>query len=193
MLDYSIIGPFILPLALIFIIIYPFLLDRLTGIGKKHKPLICLTILIAAIITSIAGSIYAESPSGLAMTTIILFSTLTVSSMAVLLPHLIFREQLPGRIRTGTILISSLFQIPFLFAMSVHPESWPGGPAPVFADYLPGLGIFFDAIATYTGYSIFFIAGVTIGLCIEVAVVSVLVFGMARALAKEREQNCVEN
>jgi len=185
MFDYT---PFILPLALIFILIYPFILDRLTGIVKKHKPLVCLIILIAAMIISIAGRIHPGGPSGLAMATVILFSTLTVSSMGVLLPHILFREQLPGRIRTGTILISSLAQIPFLFAMFVHPESWAGGPAPIFADSLPGLGILFDAIAGDAGYGIFFTSGVTIGLCIEVAVISVVVFGIGRALADEREQ-----
>ncbi len=95
--------------------------------------------------------------------------------------------------------IGSLIQLPFLFALFINPESWPGGPPPLFADRLPGLGILFDAIAVVFGtageanYEIFFTSGLIFGLYIEVVVASAIIFGIGTALTKEMGHKSADN
>ena len=144
-------------------------------------------IVILAIFISISGSIvsgilYPDGPSHMGLTLLILVSYATISGTAVFLPYIAFKQQISAQIQQVMLSITSFVQLPFLFALFVNPESWAGGPLPLFVDRLPVLGILFDAVAMFfgtvgeTGYSIFFTSGIAVGLFIEVAMVSLLLF-----------------
>ncbi|MBN1193954.1 MAG: hypothetical protein JXA08_01165 [Methanomicrobiaceae archaeon] len=196
--------PFVPVLALLAVIAYPFLLDRLllryvygpesrSEFGRKHPVLILL--IIAAIAAIVGGILMAGSSggTGTAGTAAILGAIATVSASGVLIPHAWFPGRFSGSVKRNALLAGSVFQFPFLIALLTNPEIRAGGPPPLFADRLPLLGMVFDAVAAAggtaetAGYEVFFTAALNAGLFIETAAASTVVFLVISALTRTGE------
>ncbi|KQC04343.1 MAG: hypothetical protein APR53_10910 [Methanoculleus sp. SDB] len=192
---------FILPaglvLALVAVIAYPVLLDRLiigpealSARSRRHPVAVLLIVAalaaLAAVMLMTAGLI----GTGAAGAAAILGAIATVSATGVLMPFAGFPGRLSGSVRRNALIAGAVFQFPFLVALLANPETWPGGPSPLFADRLPVLGIAFDAgaaalgTAGTAGYEAFFSAALLAGLFIETAAASGLVFLIICALIR---------
>ncbi|GAB7015804.1 hypothetical protein [Methanogenium cariaci] len=182
---FGLIAPFIIPLAIVFILIYPFILDRLfTLVREKRRIPVYAVITSLALLLSIGGATLSPAPPpNLLVSYTLLALLLTISAMAVVMPYICFTQiyftpAISGRMKTLALLIGSMFQIPFLVALLVNPDGWAGAPPPLFAEFIPGLGHILDAgvaalgLAGQTGSSLLFSIGVTLGFYLEVAVVS---------------------
>ncbi|MDG6249526.1 hypothetical protein, partial [Methanocalculus sp.] len=96
--------------------------------------------------------------------------------------YILFTEQFSRKIRLSLLSIGSILQIPLFFAFFVNPEIRDGGPLPLFADRLPLPGMLFDAIAGLlgtageTGYGIWFTIALSIGLFIQMALISLFLY-----------------
>jgi hypothetical protein len=200
----GIILPFVPVLVLAAIIAYPFLLYRLllryvygpesrSEFGRKHPVRVLL--IVAAIAAVAGGILMATSPggTGAAGTAAILGAVATVSASGVLVPYARFPGRFSGSVRRNALLAGSVFQFPFLVALLTNPEMRGGGPPPLFADRLPVLGMAFDAgaaalgTAGTAGFETFFTVALLVGLFIETAAASALVFLVIAALTRTGE------
>lgn len=168
------------------LLLYPFLLYRLFGmvLQERYRQIIYATVLLLAFIGTIGGSItagilYPQGPADMGLSMLILGSYATLTATTLLLPHILFWEQLSRKITRITLSIASILQIPFLFIFFINPETWEGGPLPLFADRLPLVGILFDAVAGFigtAGYDIWFTIALPIGLFIQMALISLFLY-----------------
>ncbi|MBT8507561.1 hypothetical protein AZH53_03890 [Methanomicrobiaceae archaeon CYW5] len=183
--------------ALIFILAYPFILDKLFALLREKSRIpvyVLLTSLAILMRIGVTKFSHAPPPDPL-LTYTILALLVTISAMAVVMPYicftrLFFTPAISGRMKTLAILTGSIFQIPFLAGLLINPELWEGAPPPLFVEYLPGLGHIFDEVATalgivgQAGYDLIFIIGVTLGLYIEVAIASTVFWAVFSIFSK---------
>ena len=176
-------------LVLAAILLSPFLFYRLFSllVQVRSRQIVYVSVLLLAFIGTIGGSIaagilYPEGPADMGLTLAILGSYGLISITALLLPYILFTEQFSRKIRLSLLSIGSVLQIPLFFAFFVNPEIRDGGPLPLFADRLPLPGMLFDAIAGLlgtageTGYGIWFTIALSIGLFIQMALISVFLY-----------------
>ncbi|WAI01448.1 hypothetical protein [Methanogenium organophilum] len=184
--------------AIIFVLAYPFILDKLfTLLKEKSRIPVYVLITSLAILLYIGGTELSHAPPPDPLLTYTFLAVLvTISALAVVMPYicftrLFFTPALSGRMKTLSILTGSLFQIPFLAALLINPErTVDAALPPLFAEYLPGLGHIFDAVATalgfvgQAGYDLIFTVGVTLGFYIEVAIVSTIFWAIFSLFSK---------
>ncbi len=176
-------------LAIAAILLSPFLFYRLFGmvVQVRSRQIVYISVLLLAFIGTIGGSIaagilYPEGPADMGLTLAILGSYGLISITALLLPYILFTEQFSRKIWLSLLSIGSVLQIPLFFAFFVNPEIRDGGPLPLFADRLPLPGMLFDAIAGLlgtageTGYGIWFTIALSIGLFIQMALISLFLY-----------------
>jgi len=188
-------------LAIAVILLSPFLLYRLFGmvVQARSRQLVYVAVLLLAFIGTAGGSIaagilYPQGPSDMGLTALILISYVILSATALLLPYIILNNQLSRTIRLTLLSIGSVLQIPLFFAFFVNPELREGGSLPFFADRLPLPGILFDAIAELfgtageTGYGIWFAIALSIGLFIQMVLISLLLYLAGVILMREKGQ-----
>lgn len=182
-------APLIFLLAIAFVLVWPHVLMRLIGVLEKEKQRLAtlLGIGIISMVFGTIGMVRSGSHPDLLTTGTILLSIATVSASAVTTASFLFRTRVAGK-KKLCIAVGSLIQLPFLFALLVNPESWPGGPPLLFADRLPILGILLDTLAKVigtageTGYEAFFSFGLLIGLYLEVFLGVIIVYLVAEIL-----------
>lgn len=188
-------------LALAAILLSPFLLYRLFGmvVQVRSRQIVYVAVLLLAFLGTIGGSLladmqYPQGPADMGLTFAILGSYGLISVTALLLPYILWKEQLSQKIRLTVLSIGSVLQIPFFFAFFVNPEIRDGGPLPLFADRLPLPGMLFDAIAALvgtageTGYGIWFTIALSIGLFIQMALTSLFFYLIGAILMGEKSQ-----
>ncbi len=188
--------------ALAAILLSPFLLYRLFGmvVQIRSRQIVYVAVLLLAFLGTIGGSLladiqYPQGPADMGLTLAILGSYGLISVTALLLPYLLFWEQLSRKIRLTALSIGSVLQIPLFFAFFVNPEIRDGGPLPLFADRLPLPGMLFDAIAGLlgtageTGYGIWFTIALSIGLFIQMALISLFLYWGGTILMGEKSQD----
>ncbi len=188
-------------LALAAILLSPFLLYRLFGmvVQFRSRQNLYVAVLLLAFLGTIGGSLladmqYPQGPAYMGLTFAILGSYGLISVTALLLPYILWKEQLSQKIRLTVLSIGSVLQIPFFFAFFVNPEIRDGGPLPLFADRLPLPGMLFDAIAALvgtageTGYGIWFTIALSIGLFIQMALTSLFFYLIGAILMGEKSQ-----
>ncbi len=188
--------------ALAAILLSPFLLYRLFGmvVQVRSRQIVYVAVLLLAFLGTIGGSLladiqYPQGPADMGLTLAILGSYGLISVTALLLPYLLFWEQLSRKIRLTALSIGSVLQIPLFFAFFVNPEIRDGGPLLLFADRLPLPGMFFDAIAGLlgtageTGYGIWFTIALSIGLFIQMAFISLFFYWGGTILTGEKSQD----
>ncbi|HIJ07389.1 MAG: hypothetical protein XE11_0838 [Methanomicrobiales archaeon 53_19] len=188
-------------LALAAILLSPFLLYRLFGmvVQFRSRQNLYVAVLLLAFLGTIGGSLladmqYPQGPADMGLTFAILGSYGLISVTALLLPYILWKEQLSQKIRLTVLSIGSVLQIPFFFAFFVNPEIRDGGPLPLFADRLPLPGMLFDAIAALvgtageTGYGIWFTIALSIGLFIQMALTSLFFYLIGAILMGEKSQ-----
>jgi hypothetical protein len=186
-------------LALAAILLSPFLLYRLFGmvVQMRSRQIVYLVVLLLAFLGTIGGSLladmlYPQGPADMGLTLAILGLYGLISVTALLLPFLLFWELLSQKIRLTVLSIGSVLQIPLFFAFFVNPEIRDGGPLPLFADRLPLPGILFDAIAELcgtageTGYGIWFTIALSIGLFIQMTLISLFLYLAGAILMREK-------
>jgi hypothetical protein len=194
---FGLIAPFIILLAIVFILVYPFILDKLFSlVREKSRIPVYVLITSLAILLSIGGTELSHAPPpNLLLSYVLLAALLTISAMAVVMPYicftqLFFTSAISGRMKSLGILTGSLFQIPFLAALLINPDRWAGAPSPLFAEFIPGLGHIFDVVAAAFGFvgqagpDLIFTIGVTLGFYIEVAIVSTVFWGIFSFFSK---------
>lgn len=188
-------------LAVAAILLSPFLLYRLFGmvVQVRSRQIVCVAVLLLAFLGTIGGSLladmqYPHGPADLGLTLAILGSYGLISVTALLLPYILWKEQLSKKIRLTVLSIGSVLQIPLFFAFFVNPEIRDGGPLPLFADRLPLPGVLFDAIAALcgtageTGYGIWFTIALPIGLFIQMALISLFLYWGGTILMGQKSQ-----
>lgn len=188
--------------ALAAILLSPFLLYRLFGIvvQVRSRQIVYVAVLLLAFLGTIGGSLlvdiqYPQGPADMGLTLAILGSYGLISVTALLLPYLLFWEQLSRKIWLTALSIGSVLQIPLFFAFFVNPEIRDGGPLPLFADRLPLPGMLFDAIAGLlgtageTGYGIWFTIALSIGLFIQMALILLFLYWGGTILMGEKSQD----
>lgn len=186
-------------LVLAAILLSPFLFYRLFGmvVQVRSRQIVYVSVLLLAFIGTIGGSIaagilYPEGPADMGLTLAILGSYGLISITALLLPYILFTEQFSRKIRLSLLSIGSILQIPLFFAFFVNPEIRDGGPLPLFTDRLPLPGMLFDAIAGLlgtageTGYGIWFTIALSIGLFIQMALISLFLYWGGVILMREK-------
>ncbi len=116
--------------GLVFILVYPFILDKLfTLLREKSRIPVYVVITSLAILLSIGGMTLSPAPPpNLLLSYTLLALLVTISAMAVVMPYicftrLLFTPAISGRMKTLSILTGSMFQIPFLAALLINPDS----------------------------------------------------------------------
>ncbi|WP_214041688.1 hypothetical protein [Methanoculleus sp.] len=70
--------------------------------------------------------------------------TLAVAGAATPLP--LIAGAVPVRRQRQAMLVAVAASVPFVAALLINPDRWPGGPTPLIADRVPVFGWFFDGI-----------------------------------------------
>ena len=113
---------------------------------------------------------------------------LAVAGAATPLP--LISGAVPIRRERQAMLVAVAASVPFVFALQINPDRWPGGPAPLIADSVPVFGWFFDGIMSAlpfavdtTAYRLIFSAFGVFGFYLECVLVATILYTALRLIA----------
>ncbi|KUK98361.1 MAG: hypothetical protein XE10_2087 [Methanoculleus marisnigri] len=114
--------------------------------------------------------------------------TLAVAGAATPLP--LIAGAVPVRRERQAMLVAVAASVPFVFALLINPDGWPGGPAPLIADRVPVFGWLFDGImsalpfaAGTPAYNLLFSAFGVFGFYLECVLVATILYAALRVIA----------
>jgi len=94
---------------------------------------------------TVSGTI-GPAPGFVLLVFVLVMVTLAVAGAATPLP--LIPGAVPVRRERQAMLVAVAASVPFVFALLINPDRWPGGPAPLIADRVPVFGWLFDGIMT---------------------------------------------
>jgi len=119
---------------------------------------------------------------------ILVIVTLAVTGAATPLP--LISGTVSIRRERQAVLAAVAASVPFVFALLINPDRWPGGPAPLIADRVPVFGWLFDGImgalpfAVDTPvYNLLFSAFEVFGFYLECVLVATVLYAALRVVA----------
>lgn len=147
--------------------------------------------LFVAIVTSIIWAGIAVSISrtpGPAPEFVLVIVTLAVAGAVT--PLSLIEGAVPIRRRRQAMLASIAASIPFVAALVINPDRWPGGPTPLIADRVPVFGWFFDGImgvlplaVDTLAYRLFFSGFAVFGFYLECVLIAAILYIVLRMVA----------
>jgi len=119
---------------------------------------------------------------------VLVIVTLAVAGAATPLP--LIAGGVPIRRERQAMLVAVAASVPFVFALLINPDRWPGGPAPLLAERVPVFGWFFDGImsalpfaADTPAYNLAFPAFGAFGFYLECVLVATILYAVLRLIA----------
>ena len=119
---------------------------------------------------------------------ILVIVALVVAGAVTPLP--LIEGAVPVKRQRQAMLVAIAASVPFVGALVINPERWPGGPAPLIAESVPIFGWFFDGImsvlplaADTPTYKLFFSAFAVFGFYLEFVLVAAILYVVLRVLA----------
>ncbi|HOI14473.1 MAG TPA: hypothetical protein PLG75_11470 [Methanoculleus sp.] len=113
--------------------------------------------------------------------------TLAVAGAATPLP--LISGAVPVRRQRQAMLVAVAASVPFVAALLINPDGWPGGPAPLIAESVPVFGWFFDGImsvlpltAGTPAYNLLFSAFAVFGFYLECVLVAAILYIVLRTV-----------
>ena len=114
--------------------------------------------------------------------------TLAVAGAATPLP--LISGAVPVRRARQAMLVAVAASFPFVAALLINPDRWPGGPAPLLADRVPVFGWFFDGVmgvlplaAETPAYRLIFSIFTELGFYLECVLAATVIYGLLRLIA----------
>jgi len=119
---------------------------------------------------------------------VLVMVTLAVAGAATPLP--LISGAVPVRRERQATLVAVAASVPFVAALLINPDGWPGGPAPLIADRVPVFGWLFDEImsalplaAGTPAYNLLFSAFTGFGFYLECVLAATLLYAAIRLTA----------
>ncbi|MCM2465169.1 hypothetical protein [Methanoculleus oceani] len=119
---------------------------------------------------------------------VLVMVTLAVAGAATPLP--LISGAVPVRRERQAMLVAVAASVPFVFALLINPDRWPGGPAPLIADSVPVFGWLFDGImsalpfaAGTPAYNLLFSAFGVFGFYLECVLAATILYAALRLTA----------
>jgi hypothetical protein len=136
---------------------------------------------------AVSGTI-GPAPQSVLPVFILVIVTLAVAGAATPLP--LISGAVPVRREQQAMLAAVAASVPFVFALLINPDRWPGGPAPLIADSVPVFGWLFDGImnalpltADTPAYKLLFSAFGVFGFYLECVLVATALYAALRLIA----------
>lgn len=114
--------------------------------------------------------------------------TLAVAGAATPLP--LISGAVPVRRQRQAMLVAVAASVPFVAALLINPDGWPGGPAPLIADRVPIFGWLLDGVmsalpltADTSAYNLLFSALTELGFYLECVLIATILYAALRATA----------
>ncbi|MDD4567820.1 MAG: hypothetical protein PHU37_07940 [Methanoculleus chikugoensis] len=140
--------------------------------------------LVAVTVSGTPGS----APPSVLPVFILAILTIAVAGAATPLP--LIADAVPVRRRRQAILLAVAASVPFVVALLINPNRWPGEPAPLIADRVPVFGWFFDGImgalpfaVDTPAYSLAFSALTNFGFYLECVLIATILYAALRVAA----------
>ncbi|WP_292731598.1 hypothetical protein [Methanoculleus sp.] len=116
-----------------------------TRLSSAIPPLVAVAACVvwAGTARAVSGTI-GPAPQSVLPVFVFVIVTLAVAGAATPLP--LISGAVPTRKARQAMLVAVAASVPFVFALLINPDRWPGGPAPLIADSVPVFGWFFDRI-----------------------------------------------
>ncbi|MDK2917262.1 MAG: hypothetical protein PWR25_1819 [Euryarchaeota archaeon] len=136
---------------------------------------------------AVSGTVGPAPPSVLPVF-ILVIVTLAVTGAATPLP--LISGTVSIRRERQAVLAAVAAPVPFVFALLINPDRWPGGPAPLIADRVPVGGWLLDGImgalpfaVDTTAYKLAFSALTDFGFYLECVLVATVLYAALRVVA----------
>jgi hypothetical protein len=136
---------------------------------------------------AVSGTVGPAPPSVLPVF-ILVIVTLAVTGAATPLP--LISGTVSIRRERQAVLAAVAASVPFVFALLINPDRWPGGPAPLIADRVPVGGWLLDGImgalpfaVDTTAYKLAFSALTDFGFYLECVLVATVLYAALRVVA----------
>ena len=162
--------------------------DTIVASLPRFSPLI-------AVVTSAIWAFLATSVSGtpgaalsVLPAFVLVIVILAVAGAATPLP--LIAGSVPARRRRQATLVAIAATVPFVAALVINPDRWPGGPAPFLAESVPVFGWFFDGVmdalplAVDTPvYNLLFSGFAVFGFYLECVLIAAILYTVLRTVA----------
>lgn len=151
---------------------------------------------VVAVAACIARALVAVTVSGTpgpappSVLPVFILAILTIAVAGAATPLPLIEGAVPVRRERQAVLVAVAASFPFVAALLINPELWPGGPAPLLADRVPIFGWVFDgvmgalplAVETLT-YKLAFSALTALGFYLECVLIAAVIYVALRIAA----------
>lgn len=141
----------------------------------------------AGIAGTVSGAPGAAPPSVLPVFVLVIV-ILAAAGAATPLP--LIPGAVPVRREQQALLAAIAATVPFVAALVINPDRWPGGPAPLLAESVPVFGWFFDGImgvlplaVDTLAYRLFFSGFAVFGFYLECVLIAAILYIVLRTVA----------
>ena len=162
--------------------------------------------LLVAIVASVAWAGTARAASGTPgpasgfVLPVFILVIVTLAVMGAVTPLHLIEGAVPVRRRRQATLVAITASVPFVAALVISPDRWPGGPVRPIAESVPIFGWLFDGImgilpfaADTPVYNLFFSAFATFGFYLECVLIAAILYTALRAFAALERGNPHQN
>jgi len=160
-----------------------------TRFSPAIPPLVAVVacVIWAGTARAVSGTI-GPAPQSVLPVFVLVMVTLAVAGAATPLP--LISGTVPARKARQAMLVAVAASVPFVAALLINPDRWPGGPAPLLADRVPVFGWLFDGImnvlpfaADTPAYNLLFSAFGVFGFYLECVLVATILYTALRLIA----------
>ena len=163
--------------------------DTIVASLPRFSPLIAAV--TSAIWAGIAGTVSGApgaAPSSVLPVFVLVIVILAVAGAATPLP--LISGAVPVRRERQALLAAIAATVPFVAALVINPDRWPGGPAPLLAESVPVFGWLFDGImgvlplaVDTLAYRLLFSGFAVFGFYLECVLIAAILYIVLRTVA----------
>jgi len=141
----------------------------------------------ALVAVTVSGT---RGPAPPSVLPVFILAILTIAVAGAATPLTLIEGAVPVRRKRQAMLVAVAASFPFVAALLINPDRWPGGPVPLVADRVPVVGWLFDGVmgalplaVDTPAYRLIFSMFTGLGFYLECVFAATVLYGLLRLIA----------